>query len=63
MEVSEDRSDWNDFARAWLAENDINEGLALLIQGPSGPNPTGNHRLELLELDSPRQGEHQASNR
>ncbi|WP_018994174.1 MULTISPECIES: pyruvate kinase [unclassified Thioalkalivibrio] len=54
--VAEDRSDWNDFARQWLAENAIHDGLALLVQGPSGPNPTGNHRLELLELDSPRQG-------
>ncbi|WP_018868368.1 MULTISPECIES: pyruvate kinase [unclassified Thioalkalivibrio] len=52
VEVTEDRSDWNDFARAWLAENGINDGLALLVQGPSGPNPAGNHRLELLELDS-----------
>ncbi|WP_038051368.1 pyruvate kinase [Thioalkalivibrio sp. ALJ1] len=57
VEVTEDRSDWNDFARAWLAENNIHDGLALLVQGPSGPNPTSNHRLELLELDSPRQGD------
>ncbi|WP_019569180.1 pyruvate kinase [Thioalkalivibrio sp. ALE11] len=48
--VAEDRSDWNDFAHQWLAENGINEGLALLVQGPSEPHPSGNHRLELLEL-------------
>ncbi|WP_019624505.1 pyruvate kinase [Thioalkalivibrio thiocyanoxidans] len=57
VEVTEDRSDWNDFAREWLAENDINDGLVLLVQGPSAPNPAGNHRLELLELDSPRRGD------
>ncbi len=55
VDVAEDRADWNDFARQWLTEHGIDDGLALLVQGPSGPHPTGNHRLELLELDRPRQ--------
>ncbi len=52
VEVGEDRADWNAFARQWLTENGIDDGFVLLVQGPSGPNPTGNHRLELLEFDT-----------
>ena len=52
--VSGDRGDWSDFARQWLADQGIDEGLALLTQGPSEEYPCGNHRLEIMELDGAR---------
>jgi pyruvate kinase len=51
VHVDQDRPDWNAFARRWLAEQGIGEGLAVLTQGPSEQNPCGNHRMEILELD------------
>ena len=51
VHVDEDRPDWNAFARRWLQEQGVKEGLAVLTQGPSRENPCGNHRMELLELD------------
>ena len=56
VEVSEDRADWNDFTRQWLAEHGIDDGMVLLVQGPSRAHPGGNHRLELLELDRDARG-------
>jgi len=51
IKVNEDRADWGECVRRWLAEQGITEGLALLAQGPSGENPCGNHRMEIVELD------------
>ena len=51
IKVDEDRADWGECVRRWLAERGITEGLALLAQGPSGENPCGNHRMEIVELD------------
>ena len=48
--VKEDLADWGTFAREWLHAEGINEGLALLTQGPSEQNPSANHRMEILEL-------------
>jgi pyruvate kinase len=51
LKVDEDRADWGECVRRWLAEQGITEGLALLAQGPSDQNPCGNHRMEIVELD------------
>jgi pyruvate kinase len=50
VKVDDDRSDWSAFARRWLAQQGISDGLVLLTQGPSEQNPCGNHRMEILEL-------------
>jgi pyruvate kinase len=52
VKVDQDRPDWNQFARHWLAEQGVKAGLALLTQGPSPQNLCGNHRMEILELDA-----------
>ena len=52
IKVEEDRADWAECVRRWLAEQGITEGLALLAQGPSNQNPCGNHRMEIVELDA-----------
>ena len=51
VKVDEDRADWGEFVRQWLASRGITEGLTLLAQGPSNRNPCGNHRMEIVELD------------
>jgi pyruvate kinase len=51
IKTAEDRADWGECVRRWLAEQGITEGLALLAQGPSAQNPCGNHRMEIVELD------------
>ncbi|MEA3278344.1 MAG: pyruvate kinase [Pseudomonadota bacterium] len=52
--VEEDRPDWNTFARRWLSDQGVTDGLVLLTQGPSAHNPCGNQRMEILELDPER---------
>ncbi|MBK1706422.1 pyruvate kinase [Halochromatium glycolicum] len=54
VDVDGDRPDWSEYAREWLADHGITEGLALLTQGPSEEHPCGNHRLEILELSAER---------
>jgi pyruvate kinase len=51
VKVDQDRGDWADFVRQWLAAKGVQEGLALLAQGPSEQSPCGNHRMEIVELD------------
>ncbi len=50
VHVDEDLAEWDAYARAWLHEQGLTEGIALLAQGPSRHNPKANHRLEILEL-------------
>jgi pyruvate kinase len=52
VKVDHDRADWGDFVRQWLAEKGVEEGAALLAQGPSEQGPCGNHRMEIVELDA-----------
>ncbi len=49
--VEKDLPDWAEFCKEWLKSQGITSGLALLTQGPSELNPSGNHRMEILELD------------
>ncbi|WP_455206101.1 pyruvate kinase [Kaarinaea lacus] len=48
--VEKDLADWDDFCCQWLKEQGITSGIALLTQGPSEQNPSGHHRMEILEL-------------
>jgi pyruvate kinase len=48
--VEKDLPDWDEFCKNWLKSQGITSGLALLTQGPSELNPSGNHRMEILEL-------------
>lgn len=49
--VEKDLADWDNFCYQWLNEQGITSGIALLTQGPSEQNPSGSHRMEILELD------------
>jgi pyruvate kinase len=48
--VDKDMANWDGFARSWLREHDVRSGIAVLTQGPSDENPSGNHRIEILQL-------------
>jgi pyruvate kinase len=48
--VEKDLPDWAEFGKQWLKSQGVTSGLALLTQGPSELSPSGNHRMEILEL-------------
>ena len=50
IKVEKDREEWTPFLRSWFREQQINEGSALLAQGPSPEHPCGNHRLDFIDL-------------
>lgn len=50
IKVDEDQSDWTGYLRERMRELGINDGLAVLTQGPSKAFPCGNHRLEIVNL-------------
>jgi pyruvate kinase len=49
--VEKDLPDWAEFCKQWLKSQGIASGIAILTQGPSELSPSGNHRMEILELD------------
>lgn len=48
--VTEDQADWTPFVREWMRRGGIQDGVALLAQGPSKEYPCGNHRMEIVDL-------------
>jgi len=50
IKVENDLPEWTPFLRNWFKEQQINEGVAVLAQGPSSEDPCGNHRIEFLNL-------------
>ncbi len=50
VHVPQDLAEWDGFAREWLREQGITSGVALLSQGPSELNPSGNYKMEILDL-------------
>ena len=49
--------DWSTFARRWMQREGLADGLVVLTEGPSRDNPKANHRLEIIDLRSPRSTE------
>ena len=50
VKVDHEYLDWAPFTREWLRQNNINEGLAVLSQGPSPEHPLASHRMEVLDI-------------
>jgi pyruvate kinase len=50
IKVDNDLEEWTPFLRGWFREQQINEGIALLAQGPSPEHPCSNHRLDFIDL-------------
>ena len=42
--------DWNRYTRERLTMRGVEEGVAILIEGPSPKRPDANHRIEILDL-------------
>jgi len=45
--------DWKSYTRQWLDRNGIGGDLVLLTEGPSSKHPEANHRMEIIDLNSP----------
>ena len=50
IHLAEQPANWTVFARDWVHEHDVPGALAMLVAGPSTPNPADNHRLEFLRV-------------
>jgi pyruvate kinase len=50
VRLAEEPENWREFARNWLREHKIPGAVAVLVAGPSAPNPDANHRIEFLRL-------------
>jgi pyruvate kinase len=50
VHAPEPPGDWGAFARLWLRNQGLAEGLVVLTEGPSRENPGANPRLEIFDL-------------
>lgn len=50
IEVAEEPSEWRDFVRRWLHEQQLPGNIAMLVAGPSPRSPDANHRIEFLSV-------------
>ena len=48
--VEREPDDWTTYARNWLNQHEITDGLAILTQGPYPSHPGGTNRMEILTL-------------
>lgn len=51
IKAEQDLAEWTPFLRDWFKEQDINEGFAILAQGPSPEHPLNNHRMGFIDLN------------
>jgi pyruvate kinase len=52
IDLADEPPDWRDFAARWMRDHQITGDRVMLVAGPSPRNPTANHRLELMRLES-----------
>jgi pyruvate kinase len=52
MIETDDRQDWSAFIRRWAHDHGLPGRTAILVQGPSKLNPTANHQIQLVALES-----------
>jgi hypothetical protein len=50
IEVAEEPSEWRDFVRRWLHEQQLPGNIAMLVAGPSLRSPDASHRIEFLSV-------------
>lgn len=48
--VEADAADWTPFLRAWMRDQGVVDGVAILTQGPSETYPCGNHSIDIVDL-------------
>jgi pyruvate kinase len=50
VQTAEHSRDWDAFARQWVRDAGLADGLVILTEGPSRVNPKANHRMEIIDL-------------
>lgn len=50
FKVEREFAEWTPYIREWFKQQQINEGIVVLTQGPSAEYPCGNHRIEFVDL-------------
>jgi len=50
VKAENDLPEWTPFLRKWFKEQKVNEGFAILGQGPSPEHPLTNHRMGFIDL-------------
>jgi pyruvate kinase len=53
VRLTEEPEDWRRWVTNWLRENGVAANRVMLVAGPSPRNPNANHRIELMQLDTP----------
>jgi pyruvate kinase len=52
VHLSEEPDDWRQWVAHWLHEHGVTAQRVMAVAGPSARNPTANHRIELMRLDT-----------
>lgn len=50
VQVEQDQADWTPYLRDMMRKQGVRDGVAILTQGPSQASPSGNNRLEIVNL-------------
>lgn len=50
IKAEKDLPEWTPFLREWFKEQQVNEGFAIIAQGPSPEHPLTNHRMGFIDL-------------
>ncbi|MFK5985196.1 MAG: pyruvate kinase [Pseudomonadota bacterium] len=50
VKVETDLAEWTEFLREWFKQQQLQQGVAVLAQGPSPEYPCSNHSIEFLDL-------------
>ncbi len=50
VKAEKDLPEWTPFLRDWFKQQQINEGFAIIAQGPSPEHPLTNHRMGFIDL-------------
>jgi pyruvate kinase len=43
---------WNTYVKKWIGDHNLEGNLVVLTEGPSSKEPEGNHRMEIIDLQS-----------
>jgi len=43
---------WNTYVKKWIGDHGLEGNLVVLTEGPSSKEPEGNHRMEIIDLQS-----------
>ena len=50
LKAEKELADWTQYVRDWFKEQQVNDGFAILAQGPSAEEPLNSHQMGLIDL-------------